>query len=508
MSVREVSGGYGPLPASNTMPTPVRGGYATLAGGYESASSSDTVKSSSTVHIPDNSSPNTTLSANGLGGGNSSSNSSSNLGEELRSGDAKSTYFTDFDYKSDNNQTSQSRNSINENGSNHMLPPHVPTEANMLRHERLAALKSSPQSETCVTTEHDRLTIPSQRSEDELSSSSQSPARPRNAVRRNTNGGGATTPSSTTSNSSRGHSPRTVNGLPDSFGGGSSTAAKKKVGRSARNSANLTSTLQEDLMKLISPDYNNDDSGAALAATKTALAASATQQNGVKDSPLSKLPKKTLSELSLMKSRSRENIARLEDNVSNEVHCFTMAQARPVTVISSSSLTSPGTADNSRLNISTASSAPETSTLANSASDKSSTVLRTSPVSKTSRPADVEWTSLVDTATKAMLSSPEEDTPPQGAISQSLPQGVGAVPNSLSQEVAKLQVSTVQALEGGKVAGDDRHGVGYSQLLDRVQGLEEQLLTERAGKEQLSGQVIIFNSLCCYIFGYPNLKYL
>ena len=77
------------------------------------------------------------------------------------------------------------------------------------------------------------------------------------------------------------------------------TAAKKKVARSNRNSANLTaSTLQEDLMKLISPEYDNDPTPPP--------------PDNVHDSPLSKLPKKTLSELSLMKSRSRENIARLE----------------------------------------------------------------------------------------------------------------------------------------------------------------------------------------------------
>merc|ERR1719461_2119715 len=54
----------------------------------------------------------------------------------------------------------------------------------------------------------------------------------------------------------------------------------------------------------------------------------------VQDSPLSKLPKKTLSELSLMKSRSRENIARLEDNVSAEVSYH---MARPATVVSNNS---------------------------------------------------------------------------------------------------------------------------------------------------------------------------
>ena len=133
------------------------------------------------------------------------------------------------------------------------------------------------------------------RSEDELSGvSSHSPHRPRQGGRRNTTG--TTTPSSTTSvtsASSRGQSPRTV----------SEVAAKKKVARSARNSANLAqSTLQEDLMKLISPDYDPDAN-----ANKDTVSG-----HNLHDSPLSKLPKKTLSELSLMKSRSRENIARLE----------------------------------------------------------------------------------------------------------------------------------------------------------------------------------------------------
>ena len=477
-------GNYGPPSAViNTQQPPVRGGYAnnSHAAGYESgSSSSDTVKSSSsTVLIQDNSSPNTTLSNNTNDRINSSS-SLSNLGEEsTRFGEAKSTYLTDFEYNSssktlssDTNgqlSSSHSRNSINESSVGNSLSNsvHPPTESNMLRHERLAALKSSPQSsEGSDHQGSDRmLNIPSQRSEDELSSSSQSPHRTRNGIRRNTNGGGATTPSSTASNSSRGHSPRTVNGLP-AENNPNSTAAKKKVARSARNSANLTSTLQEDLMKLISPDYNPED-------PNTHVNGHHGQQNGgVKDSPLSKLPKKTLSELSLMKSRSRENIARLEDNVSGEVHCA-FHMARPVTVISSSSLTSPGSggqADgNSRLNISTASSNPETSTSNNNV-NKNTT--RTSPISATNggpkRPiADVEWTSLVDTATKAMLSSsPEEDPSP-----------LVAPPPS--------HTSLASQEEGGVKS----EGLDYRHLLERVHGLEEQLVSERAGKEQLSGQV-------------------
>ena len=484
-------GNYGPPSVViNTQQPPVRGGYAnnSHAAGYESgSSSSDTVKSSSsTVLIQDNTSPNTTLS-NNMNERINSSSSLSNLGEEsTRFGEAKSTYLTDFEYNSSNKtlssdtnvntngqlSSSHSRNSINESSvaNSHSNSVHPPTESNMLRHERLAALKSSPQSSDGSDHQSsDRmLNIPSQRSEDELSSSSQSPHRTRNGIRRNTNGGGATTPSSTASNSSRGHSPRTVNGLPVE-NNPNSTAAKKKVARSARNSANLTSTLQEDLMKLISPDYNPED-------PNTHVNGHHGQQNGgVKDSPLSKLPKKTLSELSLMKSRSRENIARLEDNVSNEVNCA-FHMARPVTVISSSSLTSPGSGQadgNSRLNISTASSNPETSTSNNNIKNTT----RTSPISAANggpkRPiADVEWTSLVDTATKAMLSSsPEEDPSP-----------LVAPPPSHTSIVAQEE-------------GIKSEGVDYRHLLERVHGLEEQLVSERAGKEQLSGQV---NYFFCY----------
>ena len=88
---------------------------------------------------------------------------------------------------------------------------------------------------------------------------------------------------------------------------GQVASVKKKVSRhsASRNSAHLTgSSLQEDLMKLISPEY--------AAPPPPPAPAPAPSSQPLHDSPLSKLPKKTLSELSLMKSRSRENIARLE----------------------------------------------------------------------------------------------------------------------------------------------------------------------------------------------------
>merc|ERR1719461_482683 len=78
-------------------------------------------------------------------------------------------------------------------------------------------------------------------------------------------------------------------------------------------------------MKLISPDYEEERSEPS---------------NNVQDSPLSKLPKKTLSELSMLKSRSRENIAGMgtaPDNASAEV---SFHMARPATVISNNSANS------------------------------------------------------------------------------------------------------------------------------------------------------------------------
>merc|ERR1719282_2144314 len=213
--------------------------------------------------------------------------------EERRSSEARSTYLTDYE--------------LNSNSSD-----------SYLQHNRLAALKITPPPSGNDV-----------KSEDELSGvSSHSPHRPRHqGGRRNTTG--TTTPSSTTSASSRGHSPRTVSGVTGLAS--LEVTAKKKIARSARTSANLTqSTLQEDLMKLISPDYEQSENN-----------------NLAQESPLSKLPKKTLSELSLMKSRSRENIARLEDNVSAEV---SFHMARPATVISNNSTTSsPASANTSGL---------------------------------------------------------------------------------------------------------------------------------------------------------------
>ena len=274
--------------------------------GYESASSSDTVKSSSTVHI---------------------TGPSSSLDTERRSGEARSTYLTDYELNNNNRGSVETEIAKSEPATTAQQQQQTSNE-NYLVHNRLAALKTSPVQQqqhatysNVIEAEREERLASVQRSEDELSQvSASSPVRPRSG--RRSTGGGATTPSSTTSASSRGHSPRTVTeARPEVTGGHQVSGVKKKVARSARNSANLAgSSLQEDLMRLISPEYNQE-------ATREAKEQGARSQGpgtSVQDSPLSKLPKKTLSELSLMKSRSRENIARLE--VCNAFQAFVGSQ--------------------------------------------------------------------------------------------------------------------------------------------------------------------------------------
>jgi len=489
--------------------------------GYESASSSDTVKSSSTIHIAD------------------SNNANTHLHEEKYSSEARSTYLTD--YELNNNRSSVE--SEKEHFTHAREQVSVETDLNSqereqqsherdqfckeyLQHERLSALKPSNQpviqqpvaqqsviqqssppqisiqqsvlqqtsiQQSVIQSVNHSVSLPSEqrqltpslsnfhldghttdssttserlgpvtsvRSEDELSgASSHSPQRPRQGSRRNTTG--TTTPSSTASTGSRGHSPRTINGLqlPE--------PAKKKVARSARNSANLaSSTLQEDLMKLISPDYDDTTNKG---------------QSTVQDSPLSKLPKKTLSELSLMKSRSRENIARLEDTVSAEV---SFHMARPATVISNASTTSSPAADKNLSSLSTTSAndsrnSPHVSSV-NIKAKVSPTVSKAPvkvsgasesgaslPLSDGKGPAsDMDWTSLVDTATKAIYSSPDNSPVPHENSSSS---------------------SNDTHVQSVKLTGAKEEEVRA--LLERVASLEEELQGEKKGKVELEHQV-------------------
>ncbi len=248
----------------------------------------------------------------------------------------------------------------------------------------------------------------------------------------------------------------------------------------------------------------------------------ASEQGGSshQDSPLSRLPRKTLSELSLMKSRSRENIAGSglgggelaggEENLS-----FHMA--RPATVISGSSLASsansPSTAaatsvggggggreDEVQLLLQQRGASPHVSSVsigvvinsnsssgaARSGRNSSSSGGQASPVvvlatsatsharannketggggnsnSTTVTPdKDMDWNSLVDTATKAILSGSEE------ASAEGSGGGAQRRPRSA-------------LLEGEEVR----------RLLERVSSLEVELAGERAGREQLGRQV-------------------
>ncbi len=249
----------------------------------------------------------------------------------------------------------------------------------------------------------------------------------------------------------------------------------------------------------------------------------ASEQGSHQDSPLSRLPRKTLSELSLMKSRSRENIAGSglggggselagEENLS-----FHMA--RPATVISGSSLASSA---NSPLSTAVTSvgggggredevqllllqqrgASPHVSSVSigvvNNNSNSSSGAARSgrnssssgghaSPVvvlataaatavatasshartnnkepggGGNSMDKDMDWNSLVDTATKAILSGSEEaSVEGEGGGAQRRPRSA--------------------LLEGEEVR----------RLLERVSSLEVELAGERAGREQLGRQV-------------------
>lgn len=199
-------------------------------------------------------------------------------------------------------------------------------------------------------------------------------------------------------------------------------------------------------MKLISPDFEDMPPPA---------------QPSVQDSPLSKLPKKTLSELSLMKSRSRENIAKLEDNVSAEV---SFHMARPATVISNTSSTSSPASE-------AAKNIPQVRDESSRASPHVSSVqIKTSPPKPAAvrtksgvpeKEGDMDWSSLVDTATKAMFPPNEEE----------------------GNKEATPQAESVRTV-GGLGEAEVRN------LLERVQSLEQELDSESRRKEDLEEEVV------------------
>ncbi|KAF4522715.1 hypothetical protein B566_EDAN012732 [Ephemera danica] len=231
------------------------------------------------------------------------------------------------------------------------------------------------------------------RSEDELSAGSGSNLSPR--LRRGKRSDMTLTPSS---GSSRNQSPRTVGSTTP---GGRSDSGEARLrpgvtGRSAgsnRNSASLnTSTLQEDLMRLINPDY--------LAADDRTSQEDSCKLNG----KVPGLEGPSSLRLASGRSRSRENLA-----VGSALSMLTPADvasgstvsvektgevifttARPATVIS---------------NASTASS-PAPSEIKLSKEERLSPRVTKLPATKLPLPdaREMDWPSLVDTAARAMLS--------------------------------------------------------------------------------------------------------
>ncbi|XP_063222644.1 signal-induced proliferation-associated 1-like protein 2 [Bacillus rossius redtenbacheri] len=203
------------------------------------------------------------------------------------------------------------------------------------------------------------------RSEDELSTGSGNVSpRLRRASKQQ---GGTLTPSS---GSSRNQSPR-----PKDTG-----EARLRPGvtpKSNRNSANLaSSTLQEDLMRLINPDYLGDappESGGKKEETVVVVPSAAGKVHS--------------------SSRSRENLCGPSSQDTSAVEVI-LTMARPATVIS---------------NASTASSpAPSENKLLSKEERLSPRATKADGGPKLPLPQEMDWPSLVDTATRAMLQVRDE----------------------------------------------------------------------------------------------------
>ncbi|XP_075225356.1 signal-induced proliferation-associated 1-like protein 2 [Lycorma delicatula] len=232
-------------------------------------------------------------------------------------------------------------------------------------------------------------------SEDELSASS-SPGIRRSGINGGsvgssgggTVGGGTPTPSS--GSGSRNQSPRP---RPDTGEARLRPGVTGRSSSSSRNSANLTSsTLQEDLMKLINPDYMSDDSLTP-------------KENGV----CGKVHSSSVGGEFSNRSRSRENLSGLSmppqapspssavltqgDKPPGEV---ILTLARPATVISNASTASSPAPSENKLSKEERLSPRVTKSSANK--QQSSHDAGAIPL-----PGEMDWPSLVDTATRAML---------------------------------------------------------------------------------------------------------
>ncbi|TRY78915.1 hypothetical protein TCAL_10580, partial [Tigriopus californicus] len=415
------------------------------------------------------------------------------------------------------------------------------------------------------------------RSEDELSGSSNSVS-PQQQRRRRTNphntatsalgssahsrsgGSGGVNPPS--SNGSRNQSPRTIARSatsaadePVSSGIG---VKKRSVSRNPnhRNSANLgsSSTFQEDLMKLISPEYNQDmdansqksksspvnlTSSVSISTNTPPPLGAAPQPQAIsgKSASMSRTPPraKSITELSLMKTRSRENIAGVGGSTTSgspttnnqmKLSGSSMADdslsegsfhmARPATVISNKST------DSSNMSVSS------TSVNLSGKSDRSMGVpstpgkklLPNTPRVEPDNPdktgrahpmplADerMDWTALVDTATRAIHFSADDSNVhnSQHQHQHQHPQASGSVPNKTEMRsrstvvlnkaddhhrIKQNHYHSSQELNGPPFQNSDsKQNEKLNLLLDKLNKMESRLNSEAIEKTQLAEEV-------------------
>ena len=276
--------------------------------------------------------------------------------EEKRSSDAKVTYLTEFEL----NRTPQIQherlhalkstydggNTTDSSSSSEQTPKRTPVEEQhyqRLQQQRLA--------------HHRNHSIPNyhHRSEDELSAVSvgslgisSSPRRRRRSSRSTSSSGKhlGLAPSSSTNHLAR----YPGSGATTPSSNGDELAIRKRSARHHpnRNSTTFstvsTSTFQEDLMRLIGPDSGLDLPG------KTTVAI-----NGCRPTSTAGRtpPKKSSNELSLMKSRSRENIALTPLSTTSSSSATITPDyhtARPATIISNASSLNASSVSSTSLN--------------------------------------------------------------------------------------------------------------------------------------------------------------
>lgn len=274
-------------------------------------------------------------------------------------------------------------------------------------------------------------------SEDELSASS-SPGMRRSAGPNGGGGSGTQTPSSVGGGGggvSRNQSPR-----PRPADTGEARLRPGVTARSSssvnRNSANLaSSTLQEDLMKLINPDYMSDDN-------------IPTKENGVSGKTHC-TSSSSVPDFSVGRTRSRENLNALTapsptssaTNSEKSPGEVILTMARPATVISNASTASSPAPNDSKLTKEERLS-PRVSTPSSGKGDSL-------PL-----PGEMDWSSLVDTATRAMLH-----------VGDDAPNGEAAFGQWVNGVAESLGLDSTSQLTGRRMVELQKH---LSQLESRL----------------------------------------